>query len=484
MKNKKVRLILVTLIFITGFFLRLCDLDKKSFNIEEAINYTIVTQPDIISVYERVIEQKNAQPFFYILGYYWVKIVPLSETGLRLLSVILGSLVLLALYFLSRNFLSAGLSLAVMCLGCFSHYLIHMSRVFSHHSALLLFICINAAVFFRMNKKLTHRFFVWLFVLSGALALNTHSIAWYYLFVQFLLTSFFHIDKTCLSFKKYLSCLTVIMLFSIQNIIISFDRFFNLVNTYSISPQEKIYTVADIFLYVFFGKEDVVINRFWVFCLVGAFILTGFFFRGFLRFKSQKGFFKVRIKNRYLLYCACFAAGQIGLPLIISYFLSDFSYRDSYVLSAVGFVYIILCAGIFSLNRIKYFVFFILIFINICSFGYSKSNIHSPDYRSTAEWIIQYINAEDIIVCFDKGAAEILNCYGLKKNRKLYLPPEVTVNQLYSILKRGRNNIWAVSVSKNSMIDSLFINKYRLLRDFKNTGDRFICVYNYEITGK
>lgn len=467
MRNKKARLILVILIFITGFFLRFVDLDRESFNIEEAINYTIVTQPDIISVYERVIEQENAQPFFYLLGHYWVKIVPLTETGLRLLSVILGSLLLLVLYFLSRNFLSAGLSLAVMCLACFSHYLIDVSRAFTHHSALLLFICVNMAVFFRMNKKPVGRFFVWLFILSGALALNTHSVAWYYLVTQFLLTSFFHIDKTCLPFRRYLSYLTVILLFSIQNIIISFDRFFDMVYTYSILPQEKIYTVADTFSRVFFGTENFVINRFFIFYLLGAVVLIGCFFRGFLDFKYQKGYFKIRVKNRYLLYCVFFLAGQIGLPLIGSYFFPDFFSRSSYVLSAVGSVYIILCSGIFSIKKIKYFVFAGVIFLNICSFGYSKSNIHSPDYRSAAEWISRYINSEDIIVCFDKGSAEILNCYGLSKNRKLYLPPEVTVNQLYSLLKKSGNDIWAVSVSEDNQVDSLFIKKYKLLKDFK-----------------
>ncbi len=478
MKNKKVRLILVILIFMAGFFLRLGDLDRESFNIEEAINYTIVTQPDVISVYERVIEQKNAQPLFYVLGYCWVKIVPLSETGLRLLSVILGSLVLLALYFLSRNFLSVGLSLAVMCLACFSNYLIDVSRGFTHHSALLLFICVNMGVFFRMNKKPVGRFFVWVFILSGALALNTHSVTWYYLITQFALTSFFHIDKTCLSFRRYLSYLTVILLFSIQNIIISFNRFFEIVYTYSIFPQIKTYTVMDTLVRVFFGTEDLVINIFWI---LGIFVFIGCFFRGFLDFNPPKGFLKIRVKNRYLLYCICFVAGQIGLPLIGSYFVPDFFSGGSYVLSAVGSVYIILCFGIFSLKKIKYFVFIGVIFLNICSFGYSKSNIHTPNYRSVAKWVSRYINQGDIIVCFDKGSAEILNCYGLRKNRKLYLPPEVTVNQLYSLMKKSGNNIWAVSVSEDNQVDSLFIKKYKLLRDFKQTGDAFICVYNYKI---
>ncbi len=467
---KKIRILLVGLIFVTGFLLRFYGVGVESFSVEEAVNFSIITQPDVVSVYEKVIEQKGAQPCFYLMGHFWAKLLPPTEKWLRLLSVIAGSLVLLVVYFLARNFLSVGVSLGVTCFACFSDYLIDISRGFTYQAVLLLFICVNAMVFFRMNRKPVGRFFVWLFILSGALAVNTHSVAWGYLIVQFLLTSFFHVDKTCLSFKRYLSYFAVILMFSIQNIIITFSRLFDIVCVHTTLVCESF--CANFLLRILFGGGIRFLDRFWI---LGIIFVTGFFCYLFFVIAFRKRFFGFFLKNRYLLYCVWFCVGQTGFALIGSYLSCGFFCGRGAILSVVIFIYIIVCAGIFCLKRTKYFVLAGLIFINIFSSGYSIS----PDFKSAAEWIGKDVGRDDIIVCFDLGTAQILNCYGLEKKRKIYLSPKISPNQLYEILKNSGENIWVVSVHNRS--EELFMKGYRCIKSLKKTGDRFICVYNYRL---
>ncbi|MCL2645526.1 MAG: glycosyltransferase family 39 protein [Phycisphaerales bacterium] len=137
--------------------------------------------------------------YFVSPDHWWTKILgsaanpaytALTPLATRSLTAILGTLTVLAVYFLARQFTDRRGALLAALLTAVNPYLIYYSRDIKMYGPMWLFLILNAALFFKWQT--THKHLLWfpLYVLTGFVMTAMHSTAWFMIALQliFLLT--------------------------------------------------------------------------------------------------------------------------------------------------------------------------------------------------------------------------------------------------------------------------------------------------------
>jgi uncharacterized membrane protein len=86
--SQKLRLMLLLLLLLIGLALRLIGLDARGLWLDEAVSIKVATR----SVAEIVAGgqfDRHTPPFYYLILHFWLLVLPASEVGIRLLSVVL-----------------------------------------------------------------------------------------------------------------------------------------------------------------------------------------------------------------------------------------------------------------------------------------------------------------------------------------------------------------------------------------------------------
>ncbi|MEK6899990.1 MAG: glycosyltransferase family 39 protein, partial [Nanoarchaeota archaeon] len=102
MKSRKLYIFILIAIVLFGFLLRLNDLGKEGYWMDEIITIKHAQEKSPLGVIEKVGQYEGAPFGHYLLLHYWIEIFDINEISTRMLSVIFGTLSIIAMFFVGR----------------------------------------------------------------------------------------------------------------------------------------------------------------------------------------------------------------------------------------------------------------------------------------------------------------------------------------------------------------------------------------------
>ncbi|MBK8901475.1 MAG: glycosyltransferase family 39 protein [Anaerolineaceae bacterium] len=162
-------------ILLSAIFLRLFSLGRDSLWLDEAISYLAARLP--VSQIANNTVQSSHPPLYYFLLHFWLDLVPDSDTAVKLLSTLLGILLIPAVYLLGQQlFENRTVSLTAAALTAVSPFHILYSHELRMYTLLMLLVVVATAVTLHARQKETGG--LW-FVAGGLflLAVYTHLFA-------------------------------------------------------------------------------------------------------------------------------------------------------------------------------------------------------------------------------------------------------------------------------------------------------------------
>ncbi len=182
------------LILIVGSSLRLYELGKESFWIDEAATVYTTQQKasEIIDdIYTTTIhvpeyfDDGGTPPFYYVLANYWTKIIGLSEAKLRFLSVIFGTISIYLIFLIGKMIFNYKVGLVSAFIFSINYLHIYYSQEARTYS-LVVFLTL-LTVYFLLNALKQKKAHYWIaYVLSSTLLIYTHYFGFFVLMFEFL----------------------------------------------------------------------------------------------------------------------------------------------------------------------------------------------------------------------------------------------------------------------------------------------------------
>lgn len=171
-KNHRLQLGSIALL---GALLRLINLGRESLWLDESISYLAATLP-IDQIFNNTV-QSSHPPLYYLLLHFWLKMLPDSDTAVKLLSTLFGILLIPAVHWLTQQFFkNSAVSLTAAALTAVSPFHILYSHELRMYTLLMLLVVSGTAVYcFAREKQSWH----W-WALTGLLflmAVYTHLFA-------------------------------------------------------------------------------------------------------------------------------------------------------------------------------------------------------------------------------------------------------------------------------------------------------------------
>lgn len=155
--------------------LRFSTLSLQSFDIDESVTVALLHQ-GLHATLTTLPTTEKSPPLYYVLAWAWSRPFGLSETGLRSLSALLGTLTVPVAYDAAWQLVSKRAGLITAALVATSPFLIWYSQEARAYALLGLLACGSFALFVRLLKRPSGRLLA-TWALLSALALATHYFA-------------------------------------------------------------------------------------------------------------------------------------------------------------------------------------------------------------------------------------------------------------------------------------------------------------------
>jgi uncharacterized membrane protein len=186
----KIRYYYITLaiIILAGFFIRIYSLGHESLWGDEFYSY-YVSSSGINNMFEYISSDYHP-PLYYILLNIFINLLGPSEFNLRLISVITGSLSVIAIYQFMKRFSNKRSALIAAALFAFSPLAVSIDREARMYSLFILLTTMSMMYFLLITRENTVKNSM-LYIVFSALMLYTHGFS---LIVLFLQLSYLFID--------------------------------------------------------------------------------------------------------------------------------------------------------------------------------------------------------------------------------------------------------------------------------------------------
>lgn len=203
MEKKQTRTLLF-FILLLGLLLRVHDLDKESFWVDEgATAFVSVRSPGFLleNLYSEasIIPEYfgpggGEMPFYYLLALFWTGLFGLSEFALRLPSVIFGMLAIYLTFFLGKLFFQERIGLLAAFIMAINHQHIFYAQEARNYTLIIFLTILSSYLFYAALKKNSTKEWC-LYGCSAIILLYTH-----YLTVLIL---FFHYAYLLIYIKRF-----------------------------------------------------------------------------------------------------------------------------------------------------------------------------------------------------------------------------------------------------------------------------------------
>jgi len=326
---------IIFLILLLGVSLRLYNLDKFSFWFDEALGVLQAKNPEAI-----IIQKDTAPPLYIFFLYYWNKISD-SDFGLRLPSLIFGSISILMIYLLGKLLFTEKISFIGAFLLAISPFHIYYSQEARMYSLMPLLTLLST--YFLIKSLKNENPLSWLgYIIFNILNLYCHYIA---LFIWLAQNIF-----PLLVYKKSDNKLKKIWLVSNILIFLSFLPWLLLISSTIKkglnTPLENCYwiplwppPVTLKSLFMTFKNFSIGYNAVRKIYLIAITIFFFFFVKGIIKIRKYKSL---------ILCLLC-----LLIPILGLFFISKVKpvYVDRYFIASSLFYYLIVAVGISSLSK-------------------------------------------------------------------------------------------------------------------------------------
>ncbi len=180
----------VLAITLIGLILRLAFLGSQSFWFDEIATVEILQLP-FEEMVRALKSSETAPPLYYVLAWFWSRVVGSSELTLRLLSALVGTLVIPVAYMAGRELSSRRAGLIVAALAASSPLLVWYSQEARAYSLLVLLSGLSLLTFARAWRTPERRHLV-LWTIFSCLAVATYYFAIYLVVAEAGLLLFRH----------------------------------------------------------------------------------------------------------------------------------------------------------------------------------------------------------------------------------------------------------------------------------------------------
>ncbi|WP_420631473.1 glycosyltransferase family 39 protein [Candidatus Leptofilum sp.] len=148
-KNSRLQL---GFLIVLGAVLRLLNLDRDSLWLDEAISYLAAGLP-VAQIANNTV-QSSHPPLYYFLLHFWLKLIPNSDTAVKLLSTLFGILLIPAIYILSQQFFkNRTVSTTAAALTAVSPFHILYSHELRMYTLLMLLVVGGTAAYTQARQK-------------------------------------------------------------------------------------------------------------------------------------------------------------------------------------------------------------------------------------------------------------------------------------------------------------------------------------------
>jgi len=376
--------ILLVIVIFFGFLIRFYDVTRESVWFDEV--FSILTAEKSLNEITQIVSHDAHPPLYFYLLHFWIKLFGDSIFSTRMLSVIIGTSLVLVTYLLASTLFGNSAGFLSALLIVINPFLIYFSQETRMYILASLFTALSILFFVKLlnnEKEKTKRIesYSFLYCLFAILSLWTHYYTVFAIVAENLFLVFY--------FKKYKSLIK--RWISLQLIvIISFMLwFYNFLN--------QVQSV----------KEDYWISNISIMKIVDAIssFCTNHSFYGIWQFHTL--FFVIvffvsiiklykKFKVNTLLLLILFI-----LPLFLPFFISLF-FRPVYLeryLTPYSIIFLIIIAGGVSLidnKKIKYGLFSGLMILNIISVLDLKTNFYKGPMAEVDKYVKLYSKNNDL----------------------------------------------------------------------------------------
>ena len=371
---KKFPIVLFAIFLVVGTGLRFYKLDDKSLWYDE-LHSIIPTAPE--NSLSSVIEYSTGDqpPLFFILLHSWYQVFPYDEASGKTMTAILGSLGLIAVFFLGKELGGTKIGLAAMLVTACNIFHIYYSQELRFYSLLFLMSTVSFIFFIRFIRNQTARDQL-LFTLSTIGLLYTHyfgivivlSQAVIFLFLQF------YLRKSFSFFLRGLACALITA--------IAFSPWIPILLKDNQTASFWITDPGPFFFAEYFTRY---FNGWWAlsfkYLLSGLLLfLVATFFFNVVRNKDEKFPYWILIAWLFLTLAIPYAYTIIKIPMIV----------DRYTIITLPAVFVIVAFGWEKLPnrylRIAVLLLFVVLSVRVLNRYYGK--FKKPEYRELAHQIV------------------------------------------------------------------------------------------------
>jgi len=196
----RIKTLYLLLILVTiGILLRLFNLNATGLWMDE-IHSAVGTDPD--KTLKEVIEycKTDQPPVFFLMLHGWFKIFPYNDFYGRLLVVLMGSLGIVSMYFLGKEYKNNAVGLMAAFLTSINYMHVDFSRQVRFYPLVFLLSALSYLFYLRVFKKGKKSDFIF-YILATSALLNTHYFGLVVFATQFILFVFIILYKKIKDFK-------------------------------------------------------------------------------------------------------------------------------------------------------------------------------------------------------------------------------------------------------------------------------------------
>ncbi len=436
---------LLLLILALGLFLRIYNLSAESIWFDEAFSVMISKRGafEIINSVLNNAAEKNP-PLYYVLLHFWVLVFGDSEFSVRLMSVILGSVSIIAIYALGKLLFNkrAGIIAALIIAVSVFHI------QYSQEARAYALIALLSIISYYSLMKLTARrsiFYSVLYLVSSILMIYTHYFGLFIIAAQniFCLTLFLKQRKTGeISIKRWIFLQLILVLTFIPGFSHMLKMRASMQNSFWIEEptlemlgQYLVYYSGSVYLLVLFVIFAVV-------AIIGLRRISGI--PGMTRvFKANENVNPgLGISQSYRVYLLLlWYAVPILIPMVISV-LSTPMFVARYAISVTLAYYLLVSKGIDSLrNRwVVLTIGVVILILSTVNIDAYYKNTYKHQWREVMSEIENSAGYGDIIVVYPQHEQKSVKYYKTRDDITL-----VPLSERFPTFKNlGNKSVWVV----------------------------------------
>ena len=446
--------ILLLIILAIALFLRLYNIDKKSYGLDEEYSIGLALLP----IKHLLIhpELDTHPPFYYIFLHYWIKLFGETEKSTRSLSVVFGVATIFIIYRLGTFLFNREVGIISSAIMAVSPFHIRYSQETRMYSLMVMLAVISMYFFSRIMKEKTNRPIIF-YIISSILLIYTHIFGLFILIVQniYIITFQIFCKKPIINFRKWVLLQFIIIIMFIPWIIVLIGKItqiqtgiFKNINWLTPPSIQRLFDTL-----INYASSSFNLLLFLIFSLIS--IIS-------YKYKNK---FQEFTKN-YLLILCFFV--PILVPFIISVTILPV-YSEKYTIAASVPLYILVANGVGKIKSRtkKWIVFLMIITLSLSGLASYYQQKDFEPWRKATNYIDQMANKGDLVIVIPNYAKNNFIRYSTRRDITVegerdiieYDPERVWFVVRYIELNRSTNNYALIEKEKFEGITAYLFQK-------------------------